>query len=59
MHNIEQYGGKRVDPGSPVIKVQFDTGENMDRWLRMMRAWYPSRDQFEPHVNRAALIVVY
>lgn len=58
MHNVKQYGGKRIKAGSASIIVQFDTLENMDRWLQLMRSSY-APGQFQPYVNRAERIVTY
>jgi hypothetical protein len=60
MYNIESYNGRRIEssvaPG--LIKIQFDSRANMDRWMGLMREIY-SPNQFSPCINRDAYIVVF
>jgi len=60
MHNIENYGGVRLEPNvAPgLIKVQFPTVLQMKAWLERMRSYY-NGDQFSPCVNEEDRIVVY
>jgi hypothetical protein len=59
MHNIEKFGGRRIEEKyTAFMKVQFPSEVMMNCWLAAMRSEYNS-DQFSPVINQAALTVTY
>lgn len=58
MYNIEEYGGRQIrKDDSCCYIIQFDTHQNMERWMERMRRCY-TPNQLSWCVNKEALIVV-
>lgn len=58
MHNISDYGGQSI-PCNCGTKVQFPTKEQMEAWLKIMREYYPTMEEFNPYINQQDYIVIY
>ena len=57
MHNIEWFGGKRVENAR--FTVEFETEQGMKYWLKVMRTHYPTTEHFNPFINWENLRVAY
>lgn len=57
MYEVERYGGRQIRKNdSACYIVQFDTLQNMEAWMRMMRTWY-NPNMLAWCINREALTI--